>query len=152
MSTVISSIHDDLYSLMGALFPSKKVLADSLNLYNNDELFLADGFAIYIGPANNTRREVACRLSVSRQIVISLTKAPYAGHKDIDKIKKAEKDLLEELQIVINDFSKNDSYATLRTIKRDYLSDGGIIRAFGESRSVLSIQAIFNVEYFETLS
>jgi hypothetical protein len=152
MSTTISGIHDDLYSMMASLFPSKKVLADSLNLYNNDEIFLADGFAIYIGPANNTKREVACRLSVSRQIVISLTKAPFAGHKDIDKLKATEKALLEELHIVINDFSKNDSYATLRGVKRDYLSDGGIIRAFGESRSILSIQASFNVEYFENLT
>lgn len=150
--TTISNIHDDLYSMMLALFPTKKVLADSLNLYNNDELFLANGYAIYIGPANNTKREVACRLSLSRQIVISLTKAPYAGHKDIDKIKATEKELLEDLQTLINDFSRNDSYATLGTIKRDYLSDTGIIRAFGESRSVLSIQASFNIEYFENLT
>ena len=151
MSTLISLLHDDLYSMMGALFPAKKVLADSLNLYNNDELFLADGYSIYIGPAFNTKREVSCRLSVSRQLIISITKAPYAGHKDIDKIKKTEKDLLEELHTLINDFSKNDSYVNLRGVKRDYLSDGGIIRAFGESRSILSIQAIFNVEYFENL-
>lgn len=152
MTTKISGIHDDLYSMMGSLFPSKKILADSLNLYNNDEIFLADGYAIYIGAASNTRREVSCRLSISRSITISLTKSPYAGHKDIDKIKLAEKALLEELHTLINDFSKNDGYVNLRESKRNYLSDSGIIRAFGESRTILSIQAVFEIEYFETIS
>lgn len=152
MSTTISNIHDELYILMGTLFPAKKALADPFNIYNNDEFFLADGYGIYIGSAVNTHREVACRLSISRQIMITLTKAPYAGHKDLDKLKLAEKNLLEEHLTLINDFAKNDAYATIRTIKRNYINDGGIERVFGESRSFLSIKTIFEIEYFENLS
>lgn len=151
MSTTISNIYDELYLLLPALFPSKKALADSYNIYNNDEFFLADGFGIYVGPASNTRREVACRLSISRQITITLSKAPYAGHKDLDKIKIAEKALLEEHLTLVKDFSKNNTYPYLTSVKRNFIGDSGIERVFGESRSYLSIRLTFEIEYFENL-
>lgn len=151
MSTIISSIHDELYTMMSTLFPTKKVLADSLNIDNNDELFLSDGYAIYISNGVNTRRVDGCVASMQRQVTITLTKATYADHKDITKIKSCEKTLLEDHWTLVKDFSKNDSYTNLASTNRNYISDGGIERVFGESRSFITIKTQFELEYFESL-
>ena len=146
-----SNIYGAVNTLMTTLFSDKKQLSDSLNIENNDDLFLADGYAIYFGPAVNTRRMVGCKFSVSRSISITLTKAIRGTHKDLTKIKAGEKSLLENQFTLIKDFSQNQIISDVSS-KRNFVSDNGIERVFGDDKHYLMIETIFDIEYFENLA
>ncbi len=151
MTTTISNIYDAIHSSIASLFPSKSELSDPINIENNDELSLSDGYGIYFGPANNSFRIVGCKYSLQRTITVTLTKVVYAGHKNITLFESKEKDLLEDQHTLINDFSKNENIGSV-VIARDYISDNGIERILGDTKNFVMIQSTFKIEYFETLA
>jgi hypothetical protein len=147
----ITTIHDGIYTLMSTLFPAKKMLSDNLFIDNNDELLLANGYAIYFGPAVNTNRVVGCKQSTQRQVTIIMTTAVYGGHKSIDKLIENEKSLLEDHYTLIKNFNQNANLDTMIT-KRNYIDDNGIERVLGQSKNFLMIETNFEIEYFEDFS
>lgn len=144
----ITDIYNAIVTQVATLFPNKRELSDSLIIDNNDELALEDGYGIYFGPATNTLRQIGCKFSIRRDIIITLTQSVRAGHKSITKIQTAEKALLENHFTLINDFSKNENIGAVVS-KRDYISDTGLERVFGERRNFIMIESIFAIEYFE---
>lgn len=151
MSTTITTIYDAFVTQMATLFPSKYRLSDPLVIENNDEAALANGYGLHFSTATNSLRLVGCQYSVEREVLITLTNQFYGTHKSTTQLDTTYKTLFEDLHILINDFTKNATISGVTT-KRDYISDNGVERIFGDTKTFLMIQAIFRIEYFETLT
>jgi len=146
--SIISDIHTLLRDRVAAILPDKRELSDSIDIQNNDDLSLKDGYAIHIGRSVNTFRLVGCKYSIQTEVDIVLTKIIMAGHKSIEKIVEIEDTLLEERHSLIADFSENEDIGTLVT-KRDWISDSGIVRIFNDKKSFIMIEMVFQFEYLE---
>jgi hypothetical protein len=146
-----SLIYDEINNMLALLFPTKKQLSDGFILENNAELELENAYGLYFGPALNTKRLVGCQFSAQRQIQITITQAVRGGHKSLDITKGVEKDIFEDHYLLIKEFAKNQNLNSL-SVKRDFVSDNGIERIFGEQKNFLMIQSLFEIEYFENLN
>lgn len=134
---------------MTTVFPAKWRLSDSQVVENNDEASLNDGWSVYIGAGTNTNRTMDCKYSLSREVSIVLTKAFYGGHKSTTILDTTSCLLLEELHTLI-DYNLNNQI-TGTNIAFSYISDNGLERVFGESKTFIMLRASFQVEYFEDI-
>lgn len=150
MST-ISTIYDSVQSAVVALFPNKLELSDPIDIQNNDNLSLTDGYAVQIGVASNTNRELCNVYSLQRDIIITISKIVPGGHKSFSIYDTTTKSLLEELHLLIQTINSNAAIRNSCSVI-DWISDSGIEKFNGESSQFLIIRATFRLEYFESLS
>jgi hypothetical protein len=150
MPSQISTIYDNIDNAMAALFPNKLEMSDPLSVENNDEKTLADGYGIHIGSALNSNRQLCDSYSVSRDVIITLSKLNAGTHKSLSVFDDTNKDLLEELHLLIQTINSNVAIRESVSII-DWISDGGIERYLGESRQFLIIRSTFRLEYIESL-
>lgn len=148
----ISLIHDDIYSELSTLFPSKKILTNNLVIEANNNELLEDGYAVYLGTALNTRRLASCQLSVNREVTITLTRQIRGSHNSLPKIKEYEKLLLEDQFTLIKRFSKLDELATASLNAVNFTNDNGIQRVFSDKRLSIMLESNFEIDYFESLT
>jgi hypothetical protein len=151
MST-ISTIYDTIQTTVATLFPLKLELSDPLNIENNDDKTLANGYGIQLGSAVNSNRQLCNTYSVQRDFIVTITMLNAATHKSITIFDASNKTLLEDLHLLIQTLAKENS--AIRNVNGivDWISDGGIEKYNGESREFLIIRATFRLEYFESLT
>ena len=149
----ISSSYDAIVTRLGVLFPNHLRMHNPYNPELNPESVLNKGYGIQMLSGVNTERNLSCLLSISRTIVIVLTRNYFS--KELDTLTKAsvEKTLLEDQFILIKDLEKDStvnasSYIT--TFK--YSSDSGIQSVFTDKNSFIKIETNFSLEYFEDLN
>lgn len=150
MSTV-STIYDALQTQVAALFPNKLELSDVINIENNDDKTLADGYGIQLGASTNSNRQICNTYSVQRDFIITITSLNAGNHKSNNIFETTSKTLLEDLHLLIKNVSENAAIRSTNAII-DWNSDGGIEKFNGESRQFLIIRATFRLEYFESLN
>lgn len=141
----ISDIYDSLVTRLQAVFPNHTRLPHSAFLENNPSFFLRQGYGVHFGPAVNPERLVGCQYSIDRSFLVSLTREDVATNLDPVVTATAQKNLMEDLKLIIDDLHQNT------TFKFRYVSDGGIIPVFDDKKKFLFIENVFNVEYFETI-
>lgn len=146
----ISTIYDNIQTAMATLFPTKLEMADPLNPENNDEKTLANGWGVHIGFASNTNRQLCDTYSLSRDIIITISKINAGSHRSLSIFDNTNKALLEELHQLIQTINSNTAIRNSVSVI-DWISDNGIERFSGESKQFLIIRATFRLEYFESL-
>ena len=150
--TDISTIYDALVTRLTALYPSHKRITNPYVLNNNNDQFLAQGWGLATRDAENTNRELSRRLSVRRNFDVVLTRRYFAKDLDLSKVNAAEKNLLEDLQLLIDsvegtpDLSVTDGKYIVK-----YNFDSGITAAKDDRDDFLAIIANVSVEYFRTI-
>lgn len=149
-----SDVYDAIYTVVSGLFTSVsgyRELSDPVLIDNNDEMSLAKGYSVYFGVASNTNRQLDCKYSIQRDVMITLTRAVRGTHKDVAAMKTIDKALLEDQHLLIKNFEQNYNIGTV-TARRDFVTDGGIERVLGENKMFTMIQTVFQIEYFEDLN
>lgn len=149
--TVISDIYDALHTRVVALLPDHTRLSNPYFLEQNNALDLRQGYGIAVRSGFNTNRQVGCQLSVERTFDIRITRKYYA--REFDAVAKSEtyKDILEDLQLVIDEFEKYPTLAADYNPVIKYISDTGINNIFIEKDNFNEITATYTVEYFKNL-
>ena len=147
----ISTIYDAIRTTMATLLPTHKELVNARQIEANDLLFMVKGQCVLIADAFNTNRILSCKLSVSRNVIVTITRQVFGTDRDITKKVETEKALLEDHFILLNEFEKNVTLNGV-TAKITYVSDTGIEEIYTESLLFLMMQINFNFEYFETLT
>jgi hypothetical protein len=146
--TNISNIYDAIQTEVALIFPTKTELSDPRLIENNDMVSLSNGYGIDFGPAINTNRQLGCFYSIRREITITVTRQFLGGHKSNTIYDTTNKNILEDLHLLIKLFEKNEIIAN-EISNYKFLSDGGIERVFGENKNFVMIRAIFQIEYTE---
>jgi len=149
--SVISTVYDTVDTHLGTLFSgTHKKFYDPRELGVNDTYALGRGYGFYLGPGNNTNRNISCKLSVQRELVVSLSIINRGTAKDISIRQTAEKQLLEDHFTLIKSFEQDPTLEDLLA-KLIYSGDNGIENVFTDRNNYLVIESSFDIEYFENL-
>jgi hypothetical protein len=150
MTTEITTIYDTLVTRVSTLLSGHKRISNPYALGQNNDQILEKGWGISVGPAVNTNRLVGGKVSVSREFGVHITRKFFA--RELDAVKKAstEKDLLEDLELVIDDIEQNSTLSGGNYLTK-YLSDSGIVQVRDDNDSILSISLLLTVEYLRSI-
>ena len=147
----ITTISDNIRLRVATILSDHKKLPNNRLIEENDNLFLSKGYAISLGAGNNTNRLMACKLSIQRSAIITITRAHFGVDRDTTVRDTLEKNLLEDQFLIIKDLEK-DPDLDGDTARFVYLGDNGIEEVFVEQGHFLMVQSTFDFEYLEDLS
>jgi hypothetical protein len=151
MTTEVTSIYDALVTVIGTtLLPNHKRLSNPYDLAQNNDQILERGWGLAVRAGTNTNRQIGAKLSVSRDFDISLTRKFFA--REFDAVKKAstEKDLLEDMQLIIDNMEENSALDGGTYVVK-YIGDSGIFNVRDSQDNFLAITVNVNIEYFRTI-
>jgi hypothetical protein len=126
-------------------------LTNPYNVGANTEKSLIQGWGIAIGPAENTFRNISCKVSLNRSMIIILTRKFYAMDLNVIGKETVEKLLMEDQHEIIKAVESEPSISGV-SINASYISDTGILRVFEDKDQFLKIESIFNFEYTEDVT
>lgn len=149
----VSTAFDLMITRLRALFPAEQNYFQLTNPYDvsdNNVQFLRQGFGLAIGPGTNTNRQLSCKMSVSREFRIVLSRSLDALEFGIDNKDASAKLLLEDAFTAVKSFEKefrldDDLFNTI------FISDTGIQPLAIDNFSIIYMEMTFNVELFDTL-
>jgi hypothetical protein len=152
MSTQISTIYDNMITRLVALFPTHVRMSNPYRPNDNIERHIENGsFGVAFGPGFNSEREMTCRLSVKREMVVTLTRKAYALEVDGAAKAVAEKQIFEDQLVLIKDFERDYTLSnTISNVK--YVSDSGLEYVFDAKDNFIMIRTVCEIEYFENLA
>lgn len=148
----VSSIYDRLRTVMSTALPTHIELANPYVIDADADLNFEKGYAIGFADAINSNRFVGCKMSVTRDFVITITRQLFTTDRDIESRITTEKDLLEDHFTVIKEFENNPNLEDSSIVKAIFVQDGGLEFIRVERTDLLMIQSVFNIEYFEDLT
>lgn len=148
--TDISTIYNAFVARMGTLYTAHNRLTNVQDLAQNNEQFLTLGWGIQVGAGTNTERSVSRISTVSREFIFHFTRKVYARELDPSGKADAEKSLLEDLQILVDDLERDFTTTTADYVIK-YLSDTGILPVQTDKDRFISISATVSAEYFRNL-
>jgi hypothetical protein len=151
MSTKITTIYDQLITVLGTTFPNHYKITDPYTVENNDFKLLNKGYGFFINGGQNTNRMIACELSISRSITFINTLVQRGTDRDLTIRQAAEKTILEDQYLLIKAVEM-DSTLLQSCCKMVYIGDSGIKFLNDEHRNFLTIETQFSFEYFERLT
>lgn len=152
MSTEITTIHAALVTRLGTLLSGHKRLSNAYALEQNSDSILNKGWGLCLRPGRPTRRSMSCIVTVEREFSIPLTRKFVS--RELDPTKKADAELLlmEDLQILIDDFEKNNALLSTGTYTVKVNGDSGITNVRAEQDNFLACVVAVSVEYQRNLS
>lgn len=153
MSSKISTLYDDFVARITAVLPSHIRMSDAYLLVKNTDSEKRQGFGVKIGSGSHTGNNLSCDIILEQSLTLILSRIVTA--QEIDGSGKAgtEKQLLEDLFLVIQDVEKE---CTLQdptiVIYGAYVSHSGIQFIEGTQDNWMRIEANFSFRYKQDLN
>ena len=150
MSTKITSIYNNLITLVESTLASYTRIPNPYAPDENPELFLRKGYGVGVGPAENTRRVICGFLSVNRSFSILLinqiltTDTNSASRGDFERL------LLEDQYSLINALEVDNNLSG-NAVKVMFANDSGIQFISGEKGKYILLEIQFDIEYLEQI-
>lgn len=123
----ISDIFDALVIDIAAELPNHNQLTNPYAIEENTSLSLNQGWGLAVGPAVNTFRQLSCKLSVNRSMIITVTRKFFANELNIAGKDNVVKLLLEDQFLLIKMVENETGTFSALVAKGDYSSDSGIL-------------------------
>lgn len=150
MSTKITDVYDQIASVISTALSAYTRLPNPYILDENSELFMSKGFAVGVGPGQNTERHVGCFTSIRRSFQFALMNKVVTTETNLTSLAAQEKALMEDQFLVIKALEKDPNLnASASSCK--YASDSGIEFIEGERGKYFLVTTELTVEYFEQL-
>ncbi len=153
----ISLAYDQIVTVVQAKFPTHKELANPYVPEQNDDLSYEKAWGVSVEGGINTRRQLGCAFTISRDLIITLTRKVYLGdlqrsNTASEKRRTKEKDLLEDQYQLIKEVETNVALGASTPITRiEYESDSGIEFIRSGQSDLIMIRSLFSMEYFENI-
>jgi len=154
----ISTAYDEIRDLLIATLPNHKELINPYVVELNDEITLTKAFGLAFGEGLNTELQLACRLSISRNMRIILTKKIFAGNlmrsADGSKVRRdTEKELFEDQYLVIKALEESPTITDSGVITDcKFTSDNGLEFVRIDKIDHIMLTSTFELKYFENLN
>lgn len=148
--SVVSTIYETFRANVATQLISHSRIPNPYKIEENLEPSLKQGWAIQIGPAENTNRIVCGTTTVRRRFTLIITRKMYAQELDSTAKESVEKQLLEDLRLVLNTVEANPKLSTSSGDFK-YEGDEGIDFVFADKDNFIKLTALFSVEYWEVL-
>lgn len=147
----ISSSYDALKARLVAVLPNHAILTNPYAPSENSESALKQGQGIRLGAATNSHRAFKL-LSVQRTVDVVITRRFYASEMNRTGKETAEKALLEDQFLMLQDIESNPTLGVSSAVTAfGYESDAGIEYVFSDDKPFLMIVTTFLLEYLESL-
>lgn len=151
MSTSITALFDEMIARVRSVLPSAVEIPDGLNIAGQSALFLKDGFAVLIGPGQNTNRQLGCKITTSRTMTIVLTRQITTTASNAEASKVIMKRIMEDQMSLIAEFETETTMGHI-VMKALYENDGGLELLVTQDQSgrFYILSSNFSVEYEDT--
>jgi hypothetical protein len=150
----ISTIYDELYTLISGAFPSKNELINPYELTDNHEQILFNGYGIAWEIGTDTEQFNKQLLAFDREFIVVSTRSYHSTDLDTSPKKTAEKSLYEDQLTIIKTlkaFSEKSNNPTSTVEDIQFIDDNGIELVFNDAQRYLSLASRFKMTYFEKL-
>lgn len=151
MSSNITTVFNQMISMVGAQLSTHKRLNDPYNLEENPEMLLRKGWGVRIGPGVNSERCISPEYYLNRTFEVVIVREAVAKDSDPSRREASHLELLEDLHTILDEaVSENTLYNSAVNIK--YVSDGGLDEIFVFEKPYNLIVAQFTVEYSQNVT
>ena len=147
----VSTVYDALITRIEAVLTGHFRLSNPYKLEENPSTFLRIGYGVGIGSGTNTRRPMAGCISIERSFPVSITRRYAALETNASAKATTEKQLMEDMFLLIKDFHENTSLTNGNRVVR-FDSDNGINYVETETDRFMYVTGIISIEYFENLT
>jgi hypothetical protein len=148
ISTGYAALLARIEAVLNTASAGYKRLPNPYAVDDNAELMLRKGYGLAMGAAENTNRQVNCKISISRTAEVILTRLYTGKEEDAPGKAALEQLLLEDQHLVINDLEQDISING-STMYTRYVSDSGIEFVSGVSGRFFMLKTQFSLEYME---
>lgn len=146
--SAITTIYDAMVTRISTILPNHVRLTNPYAISENNDRFLKQGWGLAIGSGVNTEQLLSCQFTTDREFRVIISRQYYAREFDVTSKASTEKDLYEDLHLVVKDLQKHNTLNTGIYIVT-YQGDDGIQNVFGERDVFLYILARVTVRYQE---
>lgn len=148
MASAFSTSYDEMRVLIAATLGATYTELNNPYFVEDDaDIMLAKGWTLGIADASNTNRTICNKITVARDLFITMTKRYYAPSRDITARVTAEKELIDDQ---VNLLKALVVYTTDSIVKIDYNLDSGINFLAGDRFGILQLDTTVSLEYFES--
>lgn len=145
--------YEALKDRIETVLPTHNRLIQPYKPEENPEDRIKKGYGIQIGPGENTNRNISCKISIKRDMIVVLTRKWFAKELDRDAKEVTEKALLEDQFLVIADFEADPTLGASGTVVNSaYVSDSGVDFIFTNKDNFIKLETTFSLEYLEDLN
>lgn len=149
MTTKISTIYDNLASVVATALPDYLRFPNPYAIDANTFLHQRAGYGISIGAGVDTRRYLGCLISWEREFTISLVRQITTTQNNTSIRSGIEKDILDDHDI-LRKAIYNNSTLSGQAIKTTLISDSGLSFIDGDRMKFLALEMLISVEYEES--
>ena len=151
MSTSISTIYDNLFTLVETLFPTKTELPDPYNIEANPSIILKDGYGVAWNDGDVNDELAGRAYAEERNLSIIFTGRIARLDTNTSARRVVEKSLLESRRSLINQIKKNSP--SLKGAEYfEFVSDEGILSVNDEKQNIIYLKINFAIRYSEVVS
>jgi hypothetical protein len=154
----ISTAYDEIAALLSSTLPTHKEMINPYLPELNDDITYDKSFGLAFGEGINTNLQLACRMSIDRNMRVILTRKIFSGNlmRGTDALtvrKNAEKNLFEDQFLVIKAMEESPTITDSGVItKCVFQSDSGLEFARIDRIDLIMITSTFVLSYFEQLN
>jgi hypothetical protein len=146
----ITSLYDYFVDRIEMVLPNHLRLSDPYLFVRNTESEKRQGWGLTVLNGENTFTQISCDLILSQSFQVILTRQVQGRELEINKKVMAEKQLLEDLFLLVQDIESNPTMGYPATvIDGAYQSHGGIEFIPGERDEFVKLTASFRFRYRE---
>ena len=147
--TEISDIYDAIITRVDALLPNHKRLPNPFELDQNPDQYLRQGWTFRVESGQNTNRHQGCQESHENNFSIIITRSFSGGDLRVDKKDDTQKALLEDFQLLMDDFEQTPILDSVHKFRYD--THDAITPVKGDEVRFLSLIMQVRAEYFRNL-
>jgi hypothetical protein len=146
----ITTLYDTFIGRVEAVLPNHLRLSDPYLFEKNTDSEKRQGYGVRISSGEHTGNNVSCDIILRQEFTLVLTRISQGRELAAAKKVEAEKQLLEDLFLVIKDI-EGDSDMSMPTVvvSGAYVSHNGIEFITGQRDDLLKIEASFSFRYRE---
>jgi len=139
----ISTIYDQIHTALAALYPNHTIIPNAISLTDNMDNLLVKGYGLKVGPQTAIEHEFN-NFATEREFIVVFTREVPRMDISQSEFQTYEKELLEDIYIVQNDFYNVDQIgieASISKIDLGPVSPVEFVR--GEKNNFISTEASF---------
>ncbi len=147
MSDNTTKVFDGIVSIIKGILPNYIQLADALDIQNNDQMSLKQGFSVDFEGGVNDRDEVCEDLRVERQYNFVLTRQ-FNDHPTNPAGRIADKKtLMENATLVWKEIEAKKIIGGVEVRKSEYVDDSGVQLIGEQEQKYITILAVVSASF-----
>ena len=147
----ITTLYDEIYTILTTNFPTRLELKNAIDLKNNIDQQLSNGYGVHFVGLSNTNEIVNGLRIYTREINITLANKIVSSEMNTGPKKTIEKLLLEDQHILITKILTNKTIIS-NVVQLEITDDDGIEMVYDEQKNFATIKTRILAKYFLDLT